>query len=72
MFRRYWAITGPFDDLVRQRMAAEPAFRDAVREEALDAIRRGDELTGCLMLMCYCGETDPAADILSPVARLIV
>ena len=54
-------MTEPFDDLVREPMAAEPGFSEALRQEALDAIREGDLVTGRSMMQRYFGETGLAA-----------
>ena len=60
---RVRAMTGSFDDLVRHRMSIEPGFADALRAEALDAIRTGDAETGMSMLREYFGETEPVVEL---------
>ena len=58
-------MTGSFDELVRERMALDPAFAEALRTEALEAIRTGDIETGESMLRKYFGATgaDLAAEL---------
>jgi hypothetical protein len=56
-------MTGSFDDLVRHRMAIEPSFADALRADALDAIRTGDTRTGLSMLREHFGETEPVPEL---------
>ena len=53
---RIRAITGSFDDVIRARIAAEPEFADALRQEAMDSIRSGDIATGQGMLRDWLGE----------------
>jgi hypothetical protein len=56
-------MTRPFADLVRERMEIDPGFADALRAEALDAIRTGDRETGLSMLREHLGETELAPDL---------
>jgi|GEM_PF-3192581 len=65
---RVQAITGSFNDIVRERMAREPGFRDALRREALECIRNGDIETGQSMLRKYFGEAEPEAEQPRPLA----
>jgi hypothetical protein len=57
---RVRAITGSFDDLVRERMAREPTFGDALRQEALESIQTGDAETGQSILWKYFGAESSA------------
>ena len=50
----------PFRNLVRESLAADPAFRAALRQEAIDAIRSGDAETSRTMLRDYLQEDVPA------------
>jgi hypothetical protein len=56
---RVRAMTASFNDVVRERMEREPAFRDALRTEALAAIQAGDIEGGRSMLRKYFGEGHP-------------
>jgi len=57
---RVRAITGSFDDLVRERMAREPTFGDALRQEALESLQTGDAATGQSILRKYFGAESSA------------
>ena len=48
---------------LRRLEEGNPAFRDALRAEALDAIRTGDIETGRSMLRKYFGDTESLAEL---------
>jgi hypothetical protein len=54
------SITGSYDELVRHDVDTDPAFREALRQEALACIREGDEETGRSILLRFFGTDDPA------------
>lgn len=53
------SITDSFTDIVLENMARDPAFRAALRREALDCLREGDIATGRDMLRDYFNEDLP-------------
>jgi hypothetical protein len=56
-------LTGSYNDLVRRRIAADPVFRDGLRQEALNAIHDGEVDVGMSMLRDYFGETGPIDNV---------
>ena len=59
-----WVLrnTGSVKESIQRRVDASPAFREALRQEALRCIREGDEETGQSLLRNYFRACKPAGE----------
>jgi len=53
-------ITGSVREMIQHHVDTSPAFREALRREAIDCIRAGDQETGQTLLRNHFRENEPA------------